>query len=346
MTDVVLSQGMDAAEPIPTHLFESEALPTEHQFAAWAGFTAHSRVTRPSEGPFYALARFWRLEGMVVSSQTVDRFAMERDETYVKATAPTHFLVVLPLDGRSHFTAPGIDEMCRSGDVILANLRRPGRCDNLERQRTIAISISTNFLEAAAGRIEVHGRLKRSPETRLFAAFMGSLIQQLPYAKPASVPALSRILRDLLANAVMSATPADLPPSGPAPTLLARARDYIDAQPAGGLDVARMIEAVGATRSTLYRLFRDEGGVAAYDRRRRLRQLHRALADPLDHRTLAEIGYDHGFPDAPHLARQFRRTFGYSMSALRAQLAEHPRGDAMAGRSAVDRYREAVADLG
>jgi AraC-like DNA-binding protein len=111
------------------------------------------------------------------------------------------------------------------------------------------------------------------------------------------------------------------------------------------LDVARMIEALGTTRSTLYRLFREDGGVAAYDRRRRLRQLHRALADPLDHRTLAEIGYDHGFADAPHLARQFRRTFGYSMSALRAQLAQHPRGDALAGRSAVDRYREAVADL-
>jgi AraC-like DNA-binding protein len=229
--------------------------------------------------------------------------------------------------------------------VILANLRRPGRCDNLERQRTIAISISTSFLEAAAGRVEAHGRLRRTPETRLFVSFMGSLIQQLPHAQMASVPALSRILRDLLANAVMSVASAQAPSEGPPPNLLARARGYIDAQPAGELDVARMVEALGTTRSSLYRLFREDGGIAAYDRRRRLRRLHRALADPLDHRTLAEIGYDHGFADAPHLARQFRRTFGYSMSALRAQLAQRPQGDALTGRSAVDRYREAVADL-
>ena len=41
---------MAEAEPIPTHVFDSDVLPPEQQFAAWAGFTAHSRVTRPEGG--------------------------------------------------------------------------------------------------------------------------------------------------------------------------------------------------------------------------------------------------------------------------------------------------------
>jgi AraC-like DNA-binding protein len=336
---------MRAAEVIPTHSFESGDLPEDQQFEAWTRFTAHSRVTRPGDGPFGASARFWRLEGAVVSAQTVDAFTMDRDAAFLTATAASHFLVVIPLDGQSRFTAPGIDDPCRAGDLILANLRKLGRCENLGRQRTIAISIATGFLEQATGPLEAHGRLRRSPETRLFVSFMASLVQQLPFTQLGGVAALSRILRDLLANAVISATPPEAASKQSAQGLFARARAYMDSQPVGVLDLDRMIDALGTTRSTLYRLFHDEGGVAAYDRRRRLRLLHRAVADPMDRRSLAELGYDHGFPDPAQLARQFRRAFGYSMSDLRAQLARRSEGDATQGPSAVDRYREAVGDL-
>lgn len=335
----------DAAEPIPTFRFSTDELPPDEQFEAWARFTAHSRVTRPGEGPFRGDAQFWRLEGMVVSAQNLDPFTMDRDEGFLSATAASHFLVVAPLDGESRFTAPGLDQTCVGGDVILANLRKLGRCDNLTRQRTIAVSIASAFLEDAAGPLDAHGRLPRSPETRLFAAFLASLVEQLPQTRPASVAAVSRILRDLLANAVMAATPVETPPSGSAIGLLSRARTYMDRQAPGALDMNAMVADLATTRSTLYRLFRDQGGVAAYDRRRRLRLVHRAVADPMDHRALAEVGYDHGFADAPHLARQFKRAFGYSMSELRAQIAHHPSAVAADGRSATDRYREAVADL-
>ncbi len=337
---------MDRSQIIETHGFDSETLPTDQQFAAWASFTAHSEVSRPADGgPFHASARFWRLDGMLVSAQTVDAFCMDRNAAYLSATAASHFMVVVPRDGRSHFTAPGIDQDCQAGDVIFANLRMLGRCDNADRQQTIAISIATSFLEAAAGRIEVHGRLRRSPETRLFVSFMAALVQQLPYTPQTAVASLSRILRDLLANAVLSGAPEDTTPQGRSPSLSARARAYVDAQPPGELDMQRMVQSLATTRSSLYRAFRDDGGVAAYDRLRRLRRLHRAVADPLDRRSLTELGVDHGFPDPPNLARLFRRTFGYSMSELRAQLAFAPIHNASPTSSAVELYRKAVGDL-
>ena len=342
---------MDRSQIIETFAFDSETLPADQQFAAWARFTVTSEVRAlderaMTEGPFRVSARFWRLDGMVVSAQQVDPFSLTRDAHYLATTAASHFLVVLPRDGHSHFTAPGIDQDCQVGDIIFANLRKLGFCENLQRQKTIAISISTSFLEAAAGRIEAHGRLLRSPETRLFVSFMQALVQQLPFTPQTALASLSRILRDLLANAVLSSPPEEeAAPQGRTPSLVARARAYIDAQPPGELDMTKIVQALATTRSSLYRAFKDEGGVAAYDRLRRLRRLHRAVADPLDRRSLTELGADHGFPDQPHLARLFRRTFGYSMSELRAQLAFAPIVDASPTTSAVDLYRQAVGNL-
>ena len=143
---------MDRSQIIETHGFDSETLPTDQQFAAWASFTAHSEVSRPADGgPFHASARFWRLDGMLVSAQTVDAFCMDRNAAYLSATAASHFMVVVPRDGRSHFTAPGIDQDCQAGDVIFANLRMLGRCDNADRQQTIAISIATSFAPPCFG---------------------------------------------------------------------------------------------------------------------------------------------------------------------------------------------------
>lgn len=336
---------MDRSQLIETYRFETEPLPVDQQLAAWARFTAHSDVRAPTEGPFYVSAQFWRLDGMLVSAQTADPFSMERSEAHLSATAASHFLVVLPQDGRSRFTAPGIDDDCRAGDVIFANLRMLARCDNLDRQKTIAISIATPFLEAAAGHIEMHGRLSGSPETRLFASFMQALVEQLPALSQTAVTSVSRILRDLLANAVLSGGTEAAAAPGAKPSLSARARAYIDAQPPGELDVPLMVQALATTRSSLYRAFRAEGGVAAYDRLRRLRRLHRAVADPHDRRSLAELGAHHGFTDPAHLARLFRRTFGYSMSALRAQLVFAPPQNEAPTLSAVDLYRRSVGDL-
>ncbi len=203
---------MDAVRPtIPTHRFETRRFAPDEQFAAWAAFTAHSRVTRLGAGPFFAEASFWHLDRMIVSVQTVDPFTMDRDAHYLRATPAGHFLIVLPYDGESRFVAPGIDVVCGADDIIVANLSRLGRCDNRVRQQTIAISLSRGFLEEAAGVIDAHGRLEPTPETRLFISFVRALVEQLPSVSEASVAPLSRIVRDLFANIVVALPRAATP---------------------------------------------------------------------------------------------------------------------------------------
>ena len=99
------------------------------------------------------------------------------------------------------------------------------------------------------------------------------------------------------------------------------------------------------TRSSLYRLFKGDGGLLAFDRRRRLRLLHRAIADPADRRSFGELGFQLGFADAAHLARLFRQAFGYSMSELRDQLHAPGTTAAPSEKVGTDLYREMISDL-
>jgi AraC-like DNA-binding protein len=71
------------------------------------------------------------------------------------------------------------------------------------------------------------------------------------------------------------------------------------------------------SRSQLYRLFEPAGGAGREIQRERLRQAHRAIADPDEQRTIHEIGGDLGFAEPTTFSRAFRRHFGYPPSALR-----------------------------
>ena len=104
-------------------------------------------------------------------------------------------------------------------------------------------------------------------------------------------------------------------------SLLAVAKAYIAAQPPGMLSVEGITAELGISRSALYRLFKREGGLLAYDRMRRLRAAHRAMCNPLNASTLVELAARYGFSDQAALLRSFRKAFGYTPSELRQRHA-------------------------
>lgn len=338
---------MERPEPpdvIATHRFDSASLPEAEQFDAWARFTVNSRVTRSGNGPYAARAAFWNLNGMLVSVQMLDAMTMTRDAAMLRASASDHFLIVIPLEGDSQFTDDTVDQPVRPGDVLVVDLNRTAVCA-CGPQMTVGISLARAFLEERAGRVETQGVLPPTPEARIFAAFMTTLVDQLPATSAASTGALSRIVRDLLANALATAATVPGVAHGTRSARV-RARAYIERQPLGDLDPEAMQQALGITRSTLYRLFKGDGGLLAFDRRRRLRLLHRAIADPMDRRAFGELGFQFGFSDPAHLARLFRTAFGYSMTELRDQLHSPGAPSSPHEKLGTDLYREMIADLG
>jgi AraC-like DNA-binding protein len=75
---------------------------------------------------------------------------------------------------------------------------------------------------------------------------------------------------------------------------------------------------IGMSRSNLYRLFEDIGGVARYIQRERLLEAHAILSDPSTTQSISAIAEDLCFADASSFTRAFKREFGYSPSEVRS----------------------------
>jgi AraC-like DNA-binding protein len=72
------------------------------------------------------------------------------------------------------------------------------------------------------------------------------------------------------------------------------------------------------SRSNLYRLFEDTGGVARYIQRERLLEAHAVLTDPATTPSISAIAEDLCFADASSFSRTFKREFGHSPSEVRS----------------------------
>jgi AraC-like DNA-binding protein len=74
---------------------------------------------------------------------------------------------------------------------------------------------------------------------------------------------------------------------------------------------------IGMSRSNLYRLFEDTGGVARYIQCERLKQ-HAVLTDSGTTRSISAIAEDLCFADASGFSRAFKREFGHSPGEVRS----------------------------
>ena len=72
------------------------------------------------------------------------------------------------------------------------------------------------------------------------------------------------------------------------------------------------------SRSNLYRLFEDTGGVARFIQRERLLEARAVLSDPEKTQSISSIAEDLCFADASSFTRAFKREFDYTPREARA----------------------------
>jgi AraC-like DNA-binding protein len=184
----------------------------------------------------------------------------------------------------------------------------------------------------------------------MLANFMSNLFDSLPDLAPRQTGSAARALSELIATAFNGDMLAANDESEFASHALElKAKAFIkDRLGSPSLDPDEVAGAMGLSRSALYRLFRDSGGIANYIREQRLR---RCFADLVSERgrdkQVAEIAWRWGFTDAAHFARLFRDRFGCSPSDARAgALAALQReGRTLDSRVGDRRYEDWIAGL-
>jgi AraC-like DNA-binding protein len=301
--------------------FDSNVLPAERRFAVWASAMPFYEVATPDPSAFRASVRAWLLAPVIVVDATLSEIALRRTATRLARDGNDDIVLQL-LDGARMSGTADAPFAARPGEMVLHDRGQPFEAA-LGEGRNVTVSMPRAFLDEALPAAAVHGLVLRDGLARPLASFLGALPAALSGEARDSAD-LGRLLRDLLAAAVRRSGTAVAPKPSDA-ALRLRAARFVRRNLARPLDAQSLCDAIGVSRSTLYRAFESEGGVARFVTAERLKRLHRLLADPAERGSIARLAAAHGFADNAHFSRLFKRSFGYSPQELRRRSAESGR---------------------
>ena len=143
----------------------------------------------------------------------------------------------------------------------------------------------------------------------------------LPLARKGDIPIIAEATAALLSTCLARGHRPDAQGKDAEPSVLRAEVERVIRRniSSARLSPARICTLVGLSRSALYRLFCDAGGVARNIRSLRLEMIREDLADPaLTDKSIAEIARLRGLHCASSFNRSFRQTFGQTPSEVRA----------------------------
>lgn len=275
--------------------------------------------TIPHE-PFKASAVTLLLRDVIVHRADFTAQRWIRDAGLIAANDPGSLNVAMTLAGRAAGVMGDRPFRTGPGSVHFVDLSQPSSHDS-STSRTILLSVARPL--AAANGLDVaalHGVVVRSAAGAALIAYLDRLIQAADAYCEEDIPLLSRAILDLVVLAVRTAEPESAQTVRRAAAGQA-ARELIDAHLGSPtLTIARLCRELDLSRTSLHRLFEDDGGVQAYIRNRRLEAVHHALSQPGNDDPLHLLAERFGFSDASHLSRTFRARFGVTPGTYRRQL--------------------------
>ncbi|MFL1463114.1 helix-turn-helix domain-containing protein [Roseococcus sp. DSY-14] len=321
-------------------VFDTASLPPRDRVEAWRARHAFWMDVTPLDAPdgFGARSETWSLGPLVLSWNSAGAARNVRGAQHVRRDQLDHYGLIRWRRGAMHGRASGADFAGQPLAPSLFGLQQPMEGDRSPAEWLMAFVPRDWVADATAGLDAQLGQAMDTPGGRLLGAHLDQLARELPHLAPAELPLACEATRLLLRAA---ARPGGDAAAEAAPvieaTQRARLRQAIRREIGSArLNPGRLAQLSGVSRSRLYRLFEAEGGVAKVILAERLRAVRRALADPLDRRSIASIAEAAGMPDPSAFGRAFRRDAGLSPGAFRAA--------ALSGQLPADRA-PAPADL-
>lgn len=311
--------------------FSSHGRPSDEAFAEYARLYSHGSDVARGDGPFRAEVRAWRMHGVILFDRRLNGVVHSR-EARVRSDGYDHIVLHAVLEGHLLGSAASGFDVARPGDVVLIDAGQPSRTAPRDAHM-LTVSIGRHLVEAATGNARMlHGQLLSPPSTLLLQDFILSLIRWAPTLENDDMPAYSRALVELLSAALSGAGQR----GSEVRRLNFLRRESVEQCIAARLgDRTLSAEAIGAatgiSRSALYRLLHDQGGVARLIQTRRLQAVRSAIDNGSD-ASLAELAHSFGFSSESHMSRLFADAFGQPPGAYRQAITGLEDGDAKKGR--------------
>ncbi len=315
---------------IPNGQFDSRALAPEDRFDAWREAVAsvgEARLPRGAQASeFLVRSSLWNFGGMLLSLGSFTAQSQLRSRRKIRADQIDHYRVVLRMRGELESDADGRRRRIGAGRILLTDLSRPEAYDG-QAGASLLLYLPREKLDALLPRpLDLHGAQPQGASARLLADYLGSLASRLEEFTLDDAPGVVDATLHMVA-AALAPVAGTLEAARPFidSTLLRQARDFVEVHlTEAELSPDQISRFCRISRTTLYRLFEPLGGVAQYVKERRLLRIHDLLVSSSGRINLGQMAWNHGFRNAEHFSRAFRRRFGYNASDLQAGQVRAP----------------------
>jgi len=306
---------------IPVRFTTSE-LPIREQFDAWQGWFegVFNVALAERETGFAASSVVWTLDAFGLSHVRAPALTAVRDTALIRSNPIDHWVITLGQRRTLGSGGAGLTLDVPGSVPYVASLGRELVSQRSSDERLQLYLPRDSFRELAPLLDAAQAQALDTPMGRLLGDYIGLLQRSFGELDAADMPRLTNAVRAMvLACAGPSSDRLDLASSQINLTRREKVRQFIDMnlrEPT--LDATLLCRQVGMSRTQLYRLFHDDGGVARYIRHRRLLRGYADLSDTANSASINVIADALCFEDASSFSRAFKQEFGLNPRDVRA----------------------------
>nr|WP_246704082.1 helix-turn-helix domain-containing protein [Rhizobium sp. P38BS-XIX] len=312
-------EGPSSPPALQPMFFSTTDLEPTEQFVAWRAYVAPLVDIRlpdnvSPEAGFVANQKAWNLGGMLVVDQSTPAHSYMRSQAKVKANLIDHWHVSMLHSGRTWTEVDGMVSEGQPGKMQLRSLGHPFRGRSTDA-RTLSLILPRTLLFDVPSSAEIKNNIVVSGAlTELLVEYLNIVEMNLPRFVAADLPHVVQTVRDMILACVSSSVAQSAGSEQHSMLVLTeRIRRFVEGHLASDdLTVERICRELGISRTRLYQVFEQDGGVHHYIQRRRLLSAHAALSDPSNRTQIVDIAFAVGFSSAAHFSRAFSKEFGYS----------------------------------
>lgn len=305
---------------VPRSFFTTDSLPEQDRFDAWRTlFSAHDLAADPKG--FSGSIETAQIGAMALRVMNASSQGPGRSLSQIRRDGMDGF--VLHLSQHSHTVETGRGALdVPAGTISLNDLSQTYRRSQVPETDSLIIALPRSSVASLLhDENSLHGLILHSGTGRLFADHIRSLARNRHIIAAADAAHLAEATLNMFAACARPSLEGFARAIAPIDAARLRiAKQFLSLHITTPLRIDMMAKAVGMSRSQLYRLFEPEGGIVRYLTRQRLAAVQAALDDPLERRSIGEIGEAYGFGSSAILSRAFRHASGISPRDYRASI--------------------------